>query len=118
MSTPSSILHSSEGQRILVVIAHPDDAESFCGGTLALLAKEGRDIEYLVITKGDILKCRCQLLVDTLTVSCRFLPGEQRFCSFMMNSREIQVKERFIRLAHPFIQHVYCLILPRFTLTL
>jgi len=53
MSTPSSILHSPEGQRILVVIAHPDDAESFCGGTLALLAKEGRDIEYLVITKGD-----------------------------------------------------------------
>ncbi|MBV9711521.1 MAG: PIG-L family deacetylase, partial [Ktedonobacteraceae bacterium] len=52
MPTPP-VLVSSEGQRILVVIAHPDDAESFCGGTMFRLASEGREIQYLVITKGD-----------------------------------------------------------------
>jgi LmbE family N-acetylglucosaminyl deacetylase len=53
MTTSPSILHPPGGQRILVVIAHPDDAESFCGGTMARLAVEGRDIRYLVLTRGD-----------------------------------------------------------------
>lgn len=53
MITSSSVLVPPGGQRILVVIAHPDDAESFCGGTMARLAVEGRDIYYLVITRGD-----------------------------------------------------------------
>jgi LmbE family N-acetylglucosaminyl deacetylase len=49
----SPVLVPPGGQRILVVIAHPDDAESFCGGTMVRLAAEGRAIHYLVITKGD-----------------------------------------------------------------
>jgi LmbE family N-acetylglucosaminyl deacetylase len=49
----SSVLHPPGGQRVLVIMAHPDDAESFCGGTMACLAAEGREIHYLVITKGD-----------------------------------------------------------------
>jgi LmbE family N-acetylglucosaminyl deacetylase len=53
MSTSSSVLHPPEGERILVIIAHPDDAESFCGGAMARLAAEGRAIHYLVITRGD-----------------------------------------------------------------
>ena len=53
MAVPSSVLLPPGGQRILVVIAHPDDAESFCGGTMARLAREGKDIHYLVITRGD-----------------------------------------------------------------
>ncbi len=53
MTTSSSILVPPGGQRILIVIAHPDDAESFSGGTIARLVAEGRDVHYLVITRGD-----------------------------------------------------------------
>ena len=53
MTTPSSVLLPPDGQRILVVQAHPDDAEHLCGGTIALLAAEGKDIHYLFVTRGD-----------------------------------------------------------------
>jgi LmbE family N-acetylglucosaminyl deacetylase len=53
MATTSSILLPPGGQRILVVQAHPDDAEHLCGGTIALLAAEGKDIQYLFVTRGD-----------------------------------------------------------------
>src|SRR5216684_4520786 len=53
MATTSSVLVPPGGQRILVIIAHPDDAESFSGGTMARLAQEGKEIYYLVITRGD-----------------------------------------------------------------
>jgi LmbE family N-acetylglucosaminyl deacetylase len=53
MSTSSSVLLPSGGQRILVVQAHPDDAEHICGGTIALLVAEGKDIHYLLVTRGD-----------------------------------------------------------------
>jgi LmbE family N-acetylglucosaminyl deacetylase len=49
----SSVLLSPGGQRILVIIAHPDDAESYCGGTIARLTAEGCDVQYLVVTHGD-----------------------------------------------------------------
>jgi LmbE family N-acetylglucosaminyl deacetylase len=42
-----------EGKKILVVVAHPDDAESFCGGTLAKLTCKGNSITLLVCTNGD-----------------------------------------------------------------
>ncbi len=48
-----SVLVSPGGQRALVIIAHPDDAESFIGGTMRRLALEGREIQYLVVTRGD-----------------------------------------------------------------
>ncbi len=38
---------------VLVVIAHPDDIEALCGGTIALLAGAGARITYLVLTSGD-----------------------------------------------------------------
>lgn len=38
---------------VLVVIAHPDDIEALCGGTVALLARAGARISYLVLTSGD-----------------------------------------------------------------
>jgi LmbE family N-acetylglucosaminyl deacetylase len=36
-----------------VVQAHPDDAEFLCGGTVALLVVEGKDVAYLLVTRGD-----------------------------------------------------------------
>ncbi|KXK15743.1 MAG: putative deacetylase [Chloroflexi bacterium OLB14] len=38
---------------ILVILAHPDDPEFFCGGTLAQWAREGHHITYLILTNGN-----------------------------------------------------------------
>jgi len=40
--------------RILVVAAHPDDLETTCGGTLALLIDTGVEVALLLATDGDI----------------------------------------------------------------
>jgi LmbE family N-acetylglucosaminyl deacetylase len=40
-------------QHILVILAHPDDPEFFCGATLARWAKAGHEISYYLLTCGD-----------------------------------------------------------------
>jgi LmbE family N-acetylglucosaminyl deacetylase len=40
-------------QRILVILAHPDDPEFFCGATLARWARAGHEIHYFLLTYGD-----------------------------------------------------------------
>ena len=39
--------------RVMFVAAHPDDPEFLAGGTIARLAKEGREITYVVVTNGN-----------------------------------------------------------------
>lgn len=43
----------SETVEILAVGAHPDDVELGCGGTLALLARAGRSVGILDLTRGE-----------------------------------------------------------------
>ncbi len=43
----------NQSQRVLLVLAHPDDPEFFCGATLAKWAREGKEIRYLLLTCGD-----------------------------------------------------------------
>jgi len=38
---------------VLVVTAHPDDPEFLAGGTVAKLAKEGREVTYVIVTNGN-----------------------------------------------------------------
>lgn len=40
-------------QRVLVVLAHPDDPEYFCGATLAKWSRDGKEIRYLLLTSGE-----------------------------------------------------------------
>ncbi len=40
-------------QKILVILAHPDDPEFFCGASLARWAKAGHEIHYFILTCGD-----------------------------------------------------------------
>ena len=40
-------------QKILVILAHPDDPEFFCGATLARWAIAGHDIHYYLLTNGN-----------------------------------------------------------------
>jgi LmbE family N-acetylglucosaminyl deacetylase len=46
-------VQATEPIRVLVVAAHPDDPEFGCGGTTARWAAEGREIYYLLCTRGD-----------------------------------------------------------------
>jgi LmbE family N-acetylglucosaminyl deacetylase len=40
-------------QKILVILAHPDDPEFFCGASLARWARAGHKVHYLLLTCGD-----------------------------------------------------------------
>lgn len=37
----------------MVVVAHPDDAEFGCGGSVAKWVKEGKEVTYVILTNGD-----------------------------------------------------------------
>ncbi len=39
--------------RVAVIVAHPDDAEFSCAGTVARWASEGREVVYVLLTSGD-----------------------------------------------------------------
>ena len=39
--------------RILAIVAHPDDAEIFCGGTIAKHAARGDDVTVAFMTRGE-----------------------------------------------------------------
>jgi LmbE family N-acetylglucosaminyl deacetylase len=40
-------------KKILVILAHPDDPEFFCGGTIARWTSMGHIISYCLLTRGD-----------------------------------------------------------------
>src|SRR5215212_10908699 len=40
-------------KKIAVVMAHPDDAEFICAGTIARWTDEGHDVVYVLLTSGD-----------------------------------------------------------------
>ena len=44
---------AADQQRALVVIAHPDDAEFWAGGTIAAWTAAGVEVSYLVLTDGE-----------------------------------------------------------------
>ncbi len=39
--------------RVLAIFAHPDDAETACGGTLATFAKNGSSVKLIYLAAGD-----------------------------------------------------------------
>ncbi|MBF6589243.1 MAG: PIG-L family deacetylase [Ktedonobacterales bacterium] len=39
--------------RVMVLFAHPDDAEFLCAGTVARLARDGYRLQYVLATSGD-----------------------------------------------------------------
>jgi len=42
-----------KSQKILVILAHPDDPEFFCGATLARWSRSGHEIHYFLLTNGN-----------------------------------------------------------------
>lgn len=51
--TNASNSSSVKLDRVLVVLAHPDDPEFFCGGTVGRWITEGREVHYCLLTRGD-----------------------------------------------------------------
>ena len=43
----------NSSQKILVVLAHPDDPEFFCGASIARWVEEGHQVVYWLLTCGD-----------------------------------------------------------------
>jgi LmbE family N-acetylglucosaminyl deacetylase len=43
----------SDAKRAMVIVAHPDDPDFFCGGTIARWVREGLEVIYLILTNGD-----------------------------------------------------------------
>lgn len=41
-------------ESVMVIVAHPDDIEFSCAGTMARWAKEGTDIVYVLCTSGEV----------------------------------------------------------------
>ena len=46
-----SQIHSVE--RVMAVMAHPDDADVRAGGTVARWAAAGKEITYVIVTSGN-----------------------------------------------------------------
>ena len=53
-SSPQGIEAFAETERLIVVAAHPDDLETQCGGTVALLVQRGVKVYSVNCTLGDI----------------------------------------------------------------
>jgi LmbE family N-acetylglucosaminyl deacetylase len=51
VSSPSP--SAGPARQVLVVLAHPDDPEYFCGGTVARWSSEGRAVTYCLVTSGE-----------------------------------------------------------------
>lgn len=46
--------HQYTPQRAMVIVAHPDDIEFGCAGTVARWVKQGAEVAYVLITSGDV----------------------------------------------------------------
>ncbi len=45
--------HAGPGHKILVIVAHPDDAEFMCAASVARWTSEGKEVVYALVTSGD-----------------------------------------------------------------
>jgi LmbE family N-acetylglucosaminyl deacetylase len=79
---------SDETERVLVVLAHPDDPEFFCGATLAKWAREGRDIHYLLLTCGDKGSDDPEATPQTL---CADRHAEQLAAAHVLGVRDVKI---------------------------
>nr|HID14922.1 PIG-L family deacetylase [Anaerolineae bacterium] len=76
----------------MAVIAHPDDAEFTCGGTLALWAGQGAEIGYVVCTDGGKGRGDPSLSPEQLAAVRR---AEQRAAADLLGVKEV------VFLGHP-----------------
>ncbi len=74
-------------QNILVILAHPDDPEFFCGATTARWVRAGHQVSYCVITCGDKGTKDISLGSDDL---CSIRQREQRAAAKVLGVNEVR----------------------------
>lgn len=77
---------STEPIRVLVIGAHPDDPEFACGGTSARWASEGREVYYLVCTRGDKGTHDTEMTAERLV---QIREAEQRAAAAVIGAKEV-----------------------------
>ena len=75
-----------DNDRVLLVLAHPDDPEFFCGATLAKWARQGKEIRYLLLTCGDKGGDRPDVTPEML---CADRQVEQRAAAAIIGAKEV-----------------------------
>jgi LmbE family N-acetylglucosaminyl deacetylase len=81
-------------QRILVILAHPDDPEFFCGGTLAFWACAGHEIVYYLLTCGDKGFNDSTTAEMTTDALCAIRHEEQRAAASVIGAGELYFLDR------------------------
>lgn len=71
--------------RALVIVAHPDDAEFMAAGTVAAWAREGAEVAYCIVTRGDKGSDDQEMTPARLTV---IREAEQRAAAHVLGVRE------------------------------
>ena len=74
-------------QRILVILAHPDDPEFFCGATIARWVDAGHSVRYCLLTCGD--KGSSDPLMDPRELA-RLREGEQRAAAAVLGVESVR----------------------------
>jgi len=83
----------SSPQNILVILAHPDDPEFFCGATLAKWARAGHNITYLLLTCGDKGFNPATHPEMTPEKLCAIRHEEQRAAADIIGAREVHIMD-------------------------
>lgn len=77
-------------QKILVILAHPDDPEFFMGATIARWTSGGHEVQYVLLTRGD--KGSNDRTVDPMDLAAR-REGEQTRAAQVLGVHAIQFLE-------------------------
>ena len=70
-----------------MILAHPDDPEFFCGGTIARWTLAGHRVSYCLLTCGD--KGTKDRSIDTTTL-CNLRQREQRAAAAVLGVKEVR----------------------------
>ena len=73
-------------KRALVIVAHPDDAEFGCGGTLAKIVRQGMELGYVICTNGNKGSNDPDMTSDRLAV---IREREQRAACAAIGAKEV-----------------------------
>ena len=77
---------TEEPERVMIVVAHPDDAEFTVGGTVAKWAREGKVIIYVICTDGSRGSNDPEAKLDSLVAVRRI---EQESAARFLGVREV-----------------------------
>jgi LmbE family N-acetylglucosaminyl deacetylase len=74
-------------QHILVILAHPDDPEFFCGGTIARWVQAGHKVSYCLLTCGEKGTKDRTITTDTL---CSIRQKEQHAAAAILGVNDVR----------------------------